>query len=215
MSDEKILDSQSLIEETISIVESSITFLEAGHYILNIASGFKRLDISALQLQRILETVQRMEGKIDKVLDTSLEMARDFLESVYNAIANDSFEYAYEIIANDLIPKASEAFYLEQKDKITPDNFYGCIQSIKILVLANVLVHSYNRKRFQPYKVLSKKKKNLIADELERIVNKAISLKKIVYKRQFLMHSEDSLDSVLQVASSGSKKETRGSNGPQ
>ena len=214
MSDEKILDSQALIEETISIVKSSIAFLEAGHYILNIALGLKRLDTSALQLQRILETVQPIEGKIETVLDTSLKMSRDFLEAAYNAIANDSFEFAYKIIANDLIPKASEAFNLEQKDKITPDNFYGCMQSIKILVLANVLVHSYSRKRFQPYKVLSKKKKKLIADELERIVNKAISLKKKVYKKQFLMHSEDSLDSVLQVASSGSKKETRGSNGP-
>ena len=164
MSDEKILESQALIEETISIVESSIAFLEAGHYILNIAAGSKRLDTSALQLQRILETVRRIEGKIDSVLETSLKMSRDFLESAYNAIANDSFEYAYKIIANDLIPKASEAFYFEQKDKITADNFCGCMQSIKILVLANVLVHSYNRKRFQPYKVLSKEKKNLIAD---------------------------------------------------
>ena len=68
------MDSQSLIEETISIVESSIAFLEVGHYVLNIASGVKRMDTSALQLQKIHETVRRIEGKIDTVLDTSLKM---------------------------------------------------------------------------------------------------------------------------------------------
>ena len=75
ISDEKILESQALIEETISIVESSIAFLEACHYILNIAAGSKRLDTSALQLQRILETVQRIEGKIDTMLATPLNMS--------------------------------------------------------------------------------------------------------------------------------------------
>ena len=58
-------------------------------------------------------------------------------------------------------------------------------------MLANVLVHSYSRKRFQPYKVLSIKKKNLIADEIERIVNKGISLKKKVYKNRIVAQVQD------------------------
>ena len=58
------MNSEALIEQAVSVVETSIAFLEAGDLVLNVASGVRRVDTSALKLKKILETVQRIEGKI-------------------------------------------------------------------------------------------------------------------------------------------------------
>ena len=202
------MNSEALIEQAVSVVETSIAFLEAGDLVLNVASGVRRVDTSALKLKKILETVQRIEGKIDTMLETPLNVSRDFIESAYIAISNKNFDTAFKLL-EDVIREATKAYYLQQKEKIvTVENFVGCMQAIKFLVLANVLVFSYDdkKKKFRPFHQLPKKKKNNIGDELERLVKKSLDLKNKVNTKGRLFRSDskaakvkDTFDSVLQV----------------
>ena len=166
--------------ETVAFVGASVAFLEAGHLIYNVAgTGLGKINIANLTLHKILETVKKIEEKLDIVLDQPLKSANYYLQSMTIAITHQSYKDAYEIIKNQLIPNAVKALDFEEKNEIDINSFDRFIQAVKHIVFGNVLLHSYNEdnKQFLPFQLIPKNKKKIIGDELESLAKRSIALK--------------------------------------
>ena len=61
---------------------TTIVILETAQHVLNIGSGFHKMDMSALTIHQIKETVKRIEEKVDKLLaeplNTAIRQVKDY-----------------------------------------------------------------------------------------------------------------------------------------
>jgi len=195
--------------ETIAYMGASIAFMEAGNLIFNVGSGAAKMDLTGLTLHRIQEAVKRIEGKIDKVLAEPLKTARDSIDSSFIRLKNRSYADAYKILNDDVIPNARKAFFFfNDEDQIEVSTFQNCMEAVKFLVFAQVLVNSYNeeKKVFRPFHILPKNVQNIIGDELEKWMKSSIALRKKVKTTKLgrvddkkVEKAQDTLDDVLRV----------------
>jgi hypothetical protein len=61
--------------QTAAFVLTKVAMLEAAQTIFHIGGGIKNLDMNSFTLARILETVKRIETKVDLILDAPLKVA--------------------------------------------------------------------------------------------------------------------------------------------
>ena len=175
------------IDETITCVGSYIAIMDVGNLIFNhlgdLGSGAVKLDLTVLTLRKILDTVKRIENKLDKIMQKSLKTAFNDITSAFNHYTNQSYERAYEILKDHVIPQAREAFNtnFNGNEQIEMATFECCMTAIKFLVFAQVLVNSYDEKeKFRPFHVLPKNMKKIIQTELALLVADSVKLKEKV-----------------------------------
>ena len=91
-------------------VRKAVTFvsvfaiLEFAENVLNIGSGFTKLDLSKITLSQIKETVVRIEGKVDRLLEAPLKNAKDHCNSAISYVSNqmnkEAFQYFDKVVDN-------------------------------------------------------------------------------------------------------------------
>ena len=63
------------------MIISTFAVLEFAQNVLNVGSGFTKMDLSGITLMQIKETVKRIEGKVDTLLEAPLKKAPMHFES--------------------------------------------------------------------------------------------------------------------------------------
>ena len=74
---------------------TTVAVLETAENVLNIGSGFTKLDTTGFTLAHIKKIVENIEKKVDVILDTPMKLALDYSQSVILMITNYSYENAH------------------------------------------------------------------------------------------------------------------------
>ena len=84
--------------------------------VLSAASDVASMKVPDLTMQKVLAALQRIEGKLDRMLKTPLNKAVDYYKNVLNAVQTQNFKLAYEKLPL-LMDNATTAFhYANEKD---------------------------------------------------------------------------------------------------
>ena len=67
--------------QSFTMIISTFAVLEFAQNVLNVGSGFTKMDLSGITLMQIKETVKRIEGKVDKMLEAPLKKAKMHCEA--------------------------------------------------------------------------------------------------------------------------------------
>ena len=192
---------------TAATIASTYAILEIAENVIGVGSGFVKFDTTGLTLAQIKESIKRIEGKIDVLLETPLKLAKDRLRAALNMISNEDPKKAYETL-NTVIDHATQAFYYMDSEDMSLKSFEACIQATQLLIFANVarFIYDENSGSFLPFLTLSMQKKRMIATELMDIVNRCLENRSRVKKDNIFSKSSDhkakvqnTLDTILQV----------------
>ena len=83
--------------------------------------------------------------------------------------------------------KGTQAFFYADKKSISIKKFQDTMKVVHILISSNILFFSYDEEKniFLPYNTLPISKRELIGDEIEKLVNMSLDLKKKVDTSKF------------------------------
>ena len=154
--------------ETAVYILTTMVVLETAQHVLNIGQGIAEIDMSALTLHQIKNTVKRIEGKVDRILQEPLNTAKRFFDNAIIEITNKSYNDAYQTL-DRVIENAMKGLDYAC-DSV--ESFEECAKATKLIVFSTILRHSYDegRRCFKPIFMLSEEKQKLIGDKLESIV---------------------------------------------
>ena len=72
---------------------TTVAVLETAENVLNIGSGFTKLDTTGFTLAHIKKIVENIEKKVDVILDTPMKLALDYIQSVVLKMINRSADF--------------------------------------------------------------------------------------------------------------------------
>ena len=148
---------------TAATIASTYAILEIAENVIGVGTGFAKFDMTGLTLSQIKESIKRIEGKIDVLLETPLKLAKDRFRAAMNMIIHKDLKKAYETL-NTVIDHATQAFYYMDSEDMTMKNFEACIQATQLLMFANIARFCYDEKSetFVPFLTLQREKKSMI-----------------------------------------------------
>lgn len=90
--------------------------------VLSAASNVVTLKVPDVTVQKVLESLKRIEGKLDKQLKTPLNLAIDGYKTVMSAVRTGNFELANDQL-HDLIRDARTAFHYANDEEIKIESY--------------------------------------------------------------------------------------------
>ena len=97
--------------QSLTMIISTFAVLEFAQNVLNVGSGFTKMDLSGITLMQIKETVQRIEGKVDKMLEAPLKNAKMHCEDAITSITFKKTKEAFNTF-DKVINEATHAYNL-------------------------------------------------------------------------------------------------------
>ena len=186
---------------------TTMVVLEVAQDILNVGSAAYKIDMTALTLHQIKDTVDRIEKKVDKLLKEPLETALSLFNDAITEIINNCYEEAFENL-RDVILNAKKGLNLVKGKDISIESFGEYIKAARLIAFATILRHSYekNEKIFLPSFLLSFDNEKVIGDKLESVVKDCLEQKENVNVKTLFIENEgkksvveEMLDSLLKV----------------
>ena len=192
----------------LTMIITSFALLEFGQNVLNIGSGFTKMDLSGITLKQIKETVQRIEEKVDRLLETPLKNAKEHFDfaitRVTHGVNKEACAYFDKVIA-----EGTAAFNNIENKKITIPGFQACIESARLVIFSQIAKDSYDEKKecFLPFILLKKRNRGCIVEDLEKHVTKCVALKENIRTSSFFFTSateikdqiQDMLDIIIKI----------------
>ena len=175
--------------------------------VLDLGKSIKDLDMAVLTLQQIKNTLKSIDRKVDKLLLAPLKTAINFYNTALNEILARKFDLAIKNF-EEVIKEATKGLNnIEEVNRpIDVEAFKHCMIALKLIASSKIELYSFKEKLILPYFNLDKDTQELIARELETLVNRGINLKTSVQTKKFFFtmtekekKTEDTLDSVLKV----------------
>ena len=194
------LDSVSLLDAD-AILSSTCVVLSA-------ASNVASLKFPDMTMQKVLASLERIEGKLTTILKTPLKKAIDTFEFVLSAVRSGNFQSANDKLER-LIDNAQTAFHYADGYEMSVGTYRECARAIRILMFGHLLQESYDRETmvFLTTDQLPANKVMLLGYTFERIARKCIEQKKNVKTSSWGLQSDskkseaqDILDSILRFA---------------
>ena len=107
------------MKDTAYIVSQAV-ILETAQHVFNVGTGLKDLNMNNFMLSKILKVVQRIEAKVDLMLDTPLKLAIEHLKTVVNMLeAKHNLEACKYL--EKMMDQAMLAFEYAQKSQTRKD----------------------------------------------------------------------------------------------
>ena len=130
-------------------------------HVLGIGKGFTKIDMTAFTLFQIKTIVKRIEKKLDKILETPLNMAIDNFGSAMNLIINGEFKDAYDTLKSNVAQNARQAFYFKGGHNISLTDAEGMMSAARQRVIT--YKRFYNRR-------------DIVKSNAESLASKPVSL---------------------------------------
>jgi len=175
---------------------------------LSAASNVVTLKLPDVTVQRVLESLKRIEGKLDKQLKAPLNLAIDGYKTVMSAVRTANFKLANDQL-HDLIRDARTAFHYANDEDIKIESYRECCKAVRLLIFATILQASFDedKKVFLPPDKLPQEKLDFILQRLEDIIGGMSKQKDNVKLKSFGLFTSDSkksevqdlLDSILKI----------------
>ena len=187
--------------ETAVYILTTMVVLETAQHVLNIGQGIAEVDMSALTLHQIKNTVKRIEGKVDKILKEPLNSAKFYFDNAIIEITNKSYNDAYQTL-DKVIENAMKGLGYAG-DSV--ESFEECAKATRLIVFSTILRHSYDEERqcFKPIFMLSEEKQILIGEKLESMVEelerRKANVRIRIFETKVKSRVQDMFDSVLKI----------------
>ena len=111
--------------EGILTMISTFAILEFGQNVLNIGSGFTKMDLSGLTIAQIKQTVKKIEESVDKLLQAPLKNAKTYFDSALSKVSNECSDDAYDNF-HKVIEQATNAYNLLETKNLPIKDFSSC-----------------------------------------------------------------------------------------
>ena len=120
---------------SVTMIITSFALLEFGQNVLNISSGFTKMDLSGITLKQIKETVQRIEEKVDRLLETPLKNAKEHFDFAITRVTHDDNKDAC-FYFDKVIDDGTTAFNNIKNKNISIAGFQACIESARLVIFS-------------------------------------------------------------------------------
>ena len=128
---------------TAATIASTYAVLEIAENVVGVGSGFVKMDMSGLTLAQIKESLKKIEGKINIILETPLKQAKDRFRAALNMIIHKDQKKAFNEL-KDVIHYATKAFYYMDSNDMTITDLEACVQATQLLIFSNIARFSYD-----------------------------------------------------------------------
>ena len=187
-------------------IVSTVAVLEAAEHLLCIGSGFSKIDPTAFTLHQIKKIVERIERKVDVLINNPLKMCITYIGTLKTQILNEENQFAYETAAK-LLDKAIEALHNTKTGSV--DGYRQRIEATRFIIFATILKYCYcaDKQVFYPSISLPSKRLKSLVNEVENWLEHCMKHKSQVRTKKFLMINsktkksqvQDLLDSILKT----------------
>ena len=163
------------VAQNATFILTKVIVLETAQNVFNIGSGVKNFNMDSFTLAKVVKMVERIEKKVDLILDTPLQLAIETLKSTLNIMeAGDNPEALKYLEQMNMY--AMKAFEYTKKGNGKKE-FKNAVFAKQLLAFGKIMTFSYEKERnhFLPFHILPSSKKELIAKELENIANDIIA----------------------------------------
>ena len=164
---------------------STFAILEFGQNVLNVGSGFTKLDLNGITITQIKETVKRIEEGVNSLIQEPLKSSKQYFEDALEKVSH-SCNRSAEMDFKEVIKKARNAYNLIEKRNLSMKDFESCIEAMKLMIFSDIACNSYDESQeqpcFLPAVLLAPNKAKLIGDILKRRSTECSELKTKIKK---------------------------------
>ena len=108
--------------ETATYVLATYAVLEVAEHVFHIGKGFTTMDLTAYRYHQIKKGIEKVEKKVDKLLQAPMQLASRYYDSALDMIMYRKMKDGFDNL-NKVIDRASEAFLYNKDKKINIETF--------------------------------------------------------------------------------------------
>ena len=137
--------------------------------LVGIGGGFVKLDLMSFHIAQLMKLVEEINVKLDVILSTPLKLALDFFGKALRHMENENIPGIVKEIEK-VKDHAMQAFRYAEGQGPKTENLKNAVLAKQLVVLAEILIQSYNNTTIVPFSLLEREMKqtisSLIKDEV-------------------------------------------------
>ena len=200
------LQSKNSTIQTGVFVLTKAAILETAQ-LVGIGAGLAKIDLMSFEMAQLKKQVEEINAKLDVILSAPLKLAVDFFGKAMRHMESENIAGVIKEMEK-VKDHAMQAFrYAEGQGPKKTENLKNAVLAKQLVILAEILVESYNQKTIVPFSLLDEKKKKAIASLIEdeitnmQIFHNSYSGSMLTFnKAEKAKKKQDILDRLLQSA---------------
>ena len=159
------LKSKNSLVQTTVFVLTKAAILETAQ-LVGIGGGLAKLDLMGFQIAQLTKQVQEINKKLDVILSTPLKLALDFFRKAMRHMENENIFGTIKEM-EEVKRHAMQAFQYAEGQGAKTENLKSAVLAKQLVVLAEILINSYDNTTIIPFSLLNKEKKRTISSLVE------------------------------------------------
>ena len=200
------LQSKNGLVQTSVFVLTKAAILETAQ-LVGIGGGLVTLDLLAFEIAQLKKQVEEINKKLDVILSTPLQLAMNFFGKAMRHMENENILGTIKEM-EDVKRQAMKAFqYAAGQGGPKTESLKSAVLAKQLVVLAEILIQSFDNTTIIPFPLLEKQKKrtisSLIEDEVRSLQRFHDSHKVSVFtwdKAKKAQKKQDIMDNLLRTA---------------
>ena len=134
--------------------------------LVGIGGGLAKLDLMGFQIAQLTKQVEEINKKLDVILSTPLKLALDFFRKAMRHMENENIFGTIKEM-EEVKRHAMQAFQYAEGQGAKTENLKSAVLAKQLVVLAEILINSYDNTTIIPFPLLNKEKKRTISSLVE------------------------------------------------
>ena len=156
------LQSKNSTIQTGVFVLTKAAILETAQ-LVGIGAGLAKIDLMSFEMAQLKKQVEEINAKLDVILSTPLKLAVDFFGKAMRHMGSENIAGVIKEMEK-VKDHAMQAFrYAEGQGPKQSKNLKSAVLATQLVILAEILIESYDQKTIVPFSLLDEKKKRAIA----------------------------------------------------
>ena len=154
----------SLVQTSVFVLTKA-AILETAQ-LIGIGGGLAKLDLMGFQIAQLTKQVEEINKKLDVILSTPLKLAVDFFRKAMRHLENENIPGTIKEM-EEVKRHAMQAFQYAEGQGAKTENLKSAVLAKQLVVLAEILINSYDNTTIIPFSLLNKEKKRTISSLVE------------------------------------------------
>ena len=154
----------SLVQTSVFVLTKA-AILETAQ-LVGIGGGLAKLDLVAFEMAQLKKQVEEINKKLDVILSAPLKQAVDFFGKAMRHMENESIPATIKELEK-VRDHAVQAFHYAEGQGPKTENLKSGVLAKQLVILAEILIHSYNNTTIIPFPLLDEQKKRTISSLIE------------------------------------------------
>ena len=155
------LQSKNSTIQTGVFVLTKAAILETAQ-LVGIGAGLAKIDLMSFEMAQLKKQVEEINAKLDVILSAPLKLAVDFFGKAMRHMESENISGVLKEM-EEVKRQAMQAFRYAEGQGAKNKNLKSAVLATQLVILAEILVESYDQKTIVPFSLLDEKKKRAIA----------------------------------------------------